>query len=118
MTKNMICIECPRGCNLSVDIEGCTVSNVRGAKCPRGVLYAAAEIENPKRIFTATVLTEGLSLKLVPVRTDKPIPKKDIFKAAEEVRKMIVRQPLKTGDVIAENFRVPGVRLIATRPVD
>ena len=115
MTKKLTCIECPKGCNLSVDVENCKVKSVTGAKCPRGTAYAIAEMENPSRIFTATVLTKGLELKLLPVRTNKPIPKKDIFKAVYAVTKIMVDKPVKSGDVIDSNFLGLGVRLVATR---
>ncbi len=117
MIKKMICIECPKGCALSVDIENCKVNKVTGAGCPRGIAYAVSEVQDPSRIFTATVLAEGLDLKLVPVRTAKPIPKKDLFRAAEEVHKMRITKPLKAGDVIVEDFLALGVKLIATRGV-
>ncbi len=115
MIKNMTCIECPKGCALAVDIENCKVTKVEGAKCPKGVGYAITESENPVRILTATVLAVGLSLKLVPVRTDKPIPKKDISRAVKEIRNMKITAPLKSGDTIADDFLGLGVRLIATR---
>ena len=115
MIKKMTCIECPKGCSLSVDIEGCKVKNVAGAKCPRGIAYAIAEIQEPARIFTATVAAEGLNLKLVPVRTNKPIPKKEIFRAAEEARKIKITKPVKTGDIVVDNFLGLGVKLLATR---
>ena len=111
----MICIECPKSCELSVDLEGRKVASVKGAKCPKGIAYAAMEMETPSRIFTATAVTHGLSLKLVPVRTDRPIPKKDILKAAEEVRKMKLTKPVKAGDVLVRDFIIPGVKLLATR---
>ena len=115
MIKKMTCIECPKGCTLSVDIENCEVKNVTGAKCPRGIAYAVSEVQDPVRILTATVMAIGLDLKLIPVRTDKPIPKKDIIKAAEEIGKMRVDRPVKAGDVIVENFLGLGVKLLATR---
>ena len=115
MIKKMTCIECPKSCALSVDIENCEVRNVAGAKCPRGVAYAVSEVQNPVRIFTATVMASGLDLKLIPVRTDKPIPKKDILRAAEEVRKMKISKPFKAGDIIVDNFLGLGVKLVVTR---
>lgn len=115
MTKNMICIECPKGCGLSVDIEGCKVVKVLGAKCPKGLSYAVQELENPLRIFTATVLAERLPLKLVPVRTDKPIPKRDLLKARAEIGKIKIAHPLKARDTVMDNFLGLGVKLIATR---
>ena len=117
MIKNMVCIECPKSCLLSVDIENCKVRKVTGAKCPRGVKYALAEAQAPARLFTATVMAEGLNLKLVPVRTDKPIPKKDIFKAVEKIGKIKIRKPIKAGEAIDGNFLNLGVKLLATREV-
>ena len=117
MIKRMTCIECPQGCNLSVDVENCTIVSIKGAKCPKGIVYAASEIENPARILTATVRADGLMPRLVPVRTDKPIPKRDLFRAMAEMRKMRVKRPLKAGDVIVEDFLGLGVNLVATREV-
>ncbi len=117
MIKRMICIECPKGCALSVDIENCEVKSVDGAKCPKGTAYAIAESRNPSRILTATVLAEGLSLKLVSVRTDRPIPKKDLFRAMEEIQKMRIAAPVRCGDVIVGDFLGLGVKLLATREV-
>jgi len=115
MNKKMTCIECPQGCALSVDHENCKVIKVEGAKCPKGMGYAMSEIENPSRILTATVVAHGLDLKLIPVRTNKPIPKKDIFRAMEEIAKLNVTEPFKAGDTVVENFLSLGVKLIATR---
>jgi CxxC motif-containing protein len=117
MIKKLTCVECPKGCAISIDIENCKVVKVTGAKCPRGVAYALSETQNPVRILTATVIADGLDLKLVPVRTNKPIPKKDIFRAVEELGKTRVTKPVKAGEVIAENFLGLGVKLLATREV-
>jgi CxxC motif-containing protein len=118
MTKNLVCIECPRSCVLSVDIEGPAVKAVRGAKCPKGASYAAAEVENPSRILTATVLATGLDLKLVPVRTDRPVPKKDVLRAMEEIRGMRITKSIKCGEAVIEDFLGLGVKLVATRSAD
>ncbi|MFA5143581.1 MAG: DUF1667 domain-containing protein [Candidatus Omnitrophota bacterium] len=115
MTKKMVCIECPNSCLLSVDIENCKVTKVTGAKCPRGVKYALTEAVSPARLFTATVAAAGLDLKIIPVRTDKPIPKQDLFKAVEEIKKVTVRSPVKSGETLVDNFLGLGVKLIATR---
>lgn len=115
MIRHLTCIECPKGCGLSVDIENGKVASVKGAGCPKGVGYAIAELENPSRILTATVLAEGLGLKFVPVRTDRPIPKGELLRAAEALRKMKLVKPVKTGDIIEDDFLGLGVRLVATR---
>ncbi len=115
MTKKLTCIECPLGCSLSVDVENCKVIKVSGNQCPKGAPYAISEIENPMRILTASVLAEGMDLKMIPVRTDKPIPKNLIFKAMDGVKKIRLKSPVTAGDVIAADFIGLGVNLIAMR---
>ncbi|MDD5019967.1 MAG: DUF1667 domain-containing protein [Candidatus Omnitrophica bacterium] len=117
MTKKLTCIQCPKSCSLSVDIENCRVVRVSGNLCPKGEEYAVIEVENPRRVLTATVLAQGLSLKMVPVRTDGPIPKVKIKEAAAEIKKIRVARPLSVGDVIVADFLDLGVKLIATRKV-
>ena len=115
MVKNMICIECPKSCILSADIDNGKVIKVQGAKCPKGAAYAELEVQGPMRILTATVSSEGLSLKLVPVRTNRPIPKKLILRAMEEIKKIKVSGPVMAGDVIVNDLLGLGVKLTATR---
>ena len=115
MVKKVTCIECPQSCALSVETEGSEVNKVTGQKCPKGEKYAHDEIENPVRIVTSTVRTKGFTLKLLPVRTDKPIPKARIFEAIEEIRKITVQHTVKAGDIIIKDFIGVGVNLIAGR---
>ena len=115
MNKDLICIECPRSCVLKVCIESCRVVKVEGEKCPKGKDYAVSEVENPRRIFTSTVSSRGLVLKMIPVRTDKPIPKERILEAAGEIRKIKVARAVKSGEIIATNILGLRVNLIVTR---
>lgn len=114
MTKKMVCIECPLGCVLEVDI-GSEPIKITNNKCPKGENYAISEIENPQRILTSSVLTQDLSLKIVPVKTDRPIPKKDLLKAMEEIKKIRLKKPVAVGDIVMKNFLGLGVNLVATR---
>lgn len=116
MTKRMVCIECPKGCTLSVDIENCRVAKISGNECPKGERYAISETESPMRVLTSSVLAEGLDLKMVPVRTDAPIPKSRLLEAMEEIKRIRLTKEVKTDEVIAVNFLGIGVNLIATRP--
>ena len=100
MIKRMTCIECPKGCRLAVDVENGKVVKVTGNECPKGEKYAISEVENPARILTSTILGQGLELKMIPVRTDKPMPKSRIFEAVNEIKKIRVQKPLSAGDVI------------------
>lgn len=115
MIKELICIECPSGCVLFADIDNGKVISVTGNKCLTGEDYAKSEVENPVRILTSTVLAYSLPLKMIPVRTDRPIPKAVIFKAMEEIKKVKIIKPVCAGDVIVENFLDLKVNLVATR---
>ena len=46
--KELICITCPRGCHLQVDEN----LNVTGNMCPRGAIYAKAELTHPVRMVS------------------------------------------------------------------
>lgn len=118
MVKKLTCIECPESCALSIDTENCRVIKVSGNKCPKGEKYAVAEIENPARILTSTVLASSLGIKMVPVRTDKPVPKPRIFEAMQEIKKIKVNRPLNAGDIIVKDFLGLNVNLIATRKAE
>lgn len=109
------CIACPQGCRLEIETDGSRVISVAGHKCPHGEKYARQEIEAPMRTLTTSVLAEGLELKMLPVRTDKTIPKDRLFDAMEEIKKITVSKPLKAGEVLVSNFLGLGVNLIATR---
>ena len=115
MTRLMTCIECPQGCRLTVEADGSRVISAAGHKCPRGENYAKQEVEAPMRTLTTVVRTKGLELKMLPVRTSKPIPKEKLLEAMEAVKRMTLTTQVKTGSVIAENILGLGADLIATR---
>jgi CxxC motif-containing protein len=115
--KKLTCIECPQGCGLTVELENGFMVKVAGNKCPKGEAYAKQEIENPLRTLTTTVLAQGLALKMVPVRTSRPIPKSRLLDAMAAVRSLRVSQPVKMHEVLAADFLGLNVDLIATRAV-
>ncbi len=118
MITKMTCIACPNGCQLEVDIEGGHVISVTGNKCEKGPAYAKQEVENPMRVLSSTVLTNGLELKLVPVRTSKPIPKGKLLEGIAEIRKLKLEKPVKAGEVIVRNFLGLDADLLAARTVN
>ena len=115
MTKRLTCIECPKGCVLTVEVDNGAAGKITGNKCPKGIGYAIAEIEHPERILTSTVLAGGLSVRMVPVRTDRPIPKGRLIDAMDMIHMLKINQPVKTGDVILRNILGLDANLIATR---
>ncbi len=113
----MICITCPRGCALDVTVDGKTVLKTEGNSCQRGVDYAVAEVTDPRRMVTTTVRVKGGVHPLVPVFTEKPIPKPQIFELLAEARKVELTAPVKYGDVVMENVLGTGVNVLASRNI-
>ena len=112
-TVNLICIGCPLGCPLTVEMEGSEVKAVSGNTCPRGDAYARKEMTNPTRIVTSTVRVAGGRLAMVSVKTASDIPKGKIFDCVKALKDVEVKAPVKIGDVIVENVAGTGVNIIA-----
>lgn len=114
MEKELICITCPKGCHLKVDVEA---NKVTGNTCPRGAEYGINEVTHPVRVITSTVKVENGELAVVPVKTNKSIPKELNFKCMEEINKVVMIAPVKIGDVVIENVLGTGVDVVVTRNV-
>ena len=112
--KELICITCPRGCHLQVDDS----LNVTGNMCPRGALYAKAELTHPTRMVTSSVWVESKSESRLPVKTKDPIPKELIFKIMEEIENVTVKAPIRIGDVIIKDVLGTGVDIVATKNIE
>lgn len=116
-TVNLICIGCPLGCPLTVEMEGNEVKSVSGNTCPRGDAYAKKELINPTRIVTSTVRVAGGKLAMVSVKTASDIPKGKIFECVKALKDVEMIAPVKIGDVVLENVAGTGVNVIATKNV-
>lgn len=112
--KELICIICPRGCHLKVDEN----MNVTGNSCPRGPIYAKAELTHPVRMVTSTVAIASTKEARLPVKTSEPVAKELMFKVMEEINKVAVKAPIKIGDVIIKNVLGSGVDIIATKNIE
>ena len=108
----MICINCPKGCEMDVVVDGETVM-VTGNSCPRGEDYAKAEVTNPTRMVTGLVRVAGMR-KPLPVKTRTPIPKGKIDAVLFALHQATVQLPVKIGDVIIPDVADTGVDVVAT----
>jgi CxxC motif-containing protein len=115
VSKQMICISCPLGCNLKVNLEADGVIKVTGNQCSRGESYGIEEALSPKRVVTATAKTNAPSAKRLPVKTNAPLPRELIEELLNEIYSMEVKLPVRKGDIVLKNIRGTGVNLIATR---
>ncbi len=115
--RELICIGCPMGCPLSVELEGGEVVSVTGYTCKRGDVYARKEVTNPTRIVTSTVKVEGGSADMVSVKTKEDIPKGKIFDCVRALKGVSVKAPVHIGDVVVADIAGTGVDVIATKNV-
>ena len=88
MTKELTCIECPKGCRITVELIDGEVKSVKGNDCPRGKKYAESEVVCPMRVLTTTVRCS--SGEMVSVKTDKPVKKAELFELMEKINGKIV----------------------------
>lgn len=115
--KEMICINCPLGCILTVEQNEAGEVTVSGNTCPRGAEYGRTEATAPKRVLTSTVRIRGEQGQVVPVKTAAPIPKEKICDCMEALKEAEVELPVQIGDVVIENVAETGVCVVVTKGV-
>jgi CxxC motif-containing protein len=113
MKKQLICIACPIGCHLEVDIEN--DYTVTGNQCKRGETYGKKELINPTRIITSTVIIKNGIYKRIPVKTDGEIPKDMIFEVMKELNGIVVSSPIKCGEIVIKDVCNTGVNIVTSR---
>lgn len=116
-SRELICIGCPLGCPLTVEMKGTEVVSVTGNTCPNGDRYARKEVTDPRRTVTSTVRVLGGILPVVSVKTAQDIPKNKIFDCMQELATIRVKAPVQEGDVIVSNIADTGVPVIATKEI-
>lgn len=113
MTRNLTCIVCPRGCQLVAELdEAGAVLSVTGNTCPRGKQYAIDECTHPMRTVTSTARTSDGGV--VPVKTDRTIPKELMFDCMKEINRAKVILPAHIGDTVIENLLGTGANVVVT----
>ena len=112
---NLICTACPQGCTLTAVIENGEVIEVRGYNCKKGLDYGVAEMTDPRRMVATTVKVKNGFHPLLPVYTERPVPKPLIPQILDEIRKVEVTAPVRMKSVIVENVLGTGVNVLASR---
>lgn len=108
MTRTMTCILCPRGCTMTAETEGMTVS-VSGNTCPRGERYAIQECTHPMRTVTGCVSVKN---GRISVKTSRPVPKESMQEVMAVIHSLAVTPPVAMGQVLAKE--VFGAEIVAT----
>ena len=112
--KELTCIGCPLGCQVTVELEGTNILSVTGHTCPRGEAYARKEVTSPARIVTSTLSVVGEGKSPVPCQTSRDIPKDKIFDIICALKEVKVVAPIQIGDVLVKDVAGTGADIIAT----
>ncbi len=117
MMRTFTCIVCPNGCEIEADITGQEITSISGASCPKGETYVKQELLDPRRNIATSVLVEGGVLPLASVRLTEPIPKKEIGRAMEAIKKIRVLAPVTAGTVVLSKILGFDSDVIVTKTV-
>ncbi|MDR1951967.1 MAG: DUF1667 domain-containing protein [Elusimicrobiota bacterium] len=113
---DLICIVCPNGCHINVDPKN--DYKVTGNACDRGTVYGKKELTSPTRVITSTAIIKGAEISRVSVKTNKDIPKSEIYKAMKTLDNLEIKAPVKIGDVAVSNIDNLGVDFVITKELD
>lgn len=116
--RELTCIGCPLGCTVRVEMAEEEVVSVTGYTCRRGKEYAVKEVTAPTRIVTSTVRLEGREHLVLPVKTERDIPKNKIMECVSALKNVAVRPPVHIGQVILENVAGTDVPVVATKNIN
>lgn len=123
-TLQFNCTTCPSGCLLTVEVKRdangavAEVRSVTGNNCPRGDKFAHQELTCPMRVLTTTVAVSGGDETPLPVRTAEAIPLALHAQAMALIRGVVVKAPIRMGDVILPNLLDTNINLIASMDIN
>ncbi|MGN0542746.1 MAG: DUF1667 domain-containing protein [Acutalibacteraceae bacterium] len=115
MQKNIICVACPMGCGITVELaDNGDIISVTGNTCKRGDAYARTECVNPVRSLATTVKVSGGIHNVVPCKSAGSLPKGKIMDCMKEIAKVEAKAPVKLGDVLISDILGTGIDIVAT----
>ena len=116
--KHFTCVTCPVGCEVDVEVRDGNIISLTGNKCDKVKEFVQQELKEPMRVLTTTVRIEGAKWAMLPVRTDKSIPKRLFLQAMGELAKVDLRAPVHMSDVIIRDIAGSGANIVATRTME
>ena len=111
----LICVNYPKDCRVTVYFEGDKIIGIDGYSCKEDLSYVEKEVTRPMRILTSTVRIDGAVNRVLPVITENEIPLDIWREAMSEIKGLRVTAPMEINDVIESDFMGTGVNLIASR---
>lgn len=115
--RELICIACPIGCEMTIDKNEAGELLITGNKCKRGIAYGTQEVTQPMRILTTTVrlTTKTGTPASLPVRTQEDIPRELFPAAMQACESLQLSAPVTMGQILIDDLAGSGVPLIASR---
>jgi CxxC motif-containing protein len=113
--KHFVCVVCPIGCEIDVVHDGSKIISMEGNKCEKSEEFVSQELIEPMRILTTTVRIQGSSWPVIPVRTDKAVPKRLFPRIMKQLRRIKLQAPVNMLDVVVRDVLRTGADVVATR---
>lgn len=116
--KHFTCVTCPVGCEVDVELREGNIVSMKGNRCDKIKEFVQQELKEPMRVLTTTVRIEGAKWAMLPVRTDKPIPKRLFSEAIGVLANIDLKAPVHISDVIIKDIAGSGANIVATRTME
>jgi CxxC motif-containing protein len=113
--KHFVCVVCPIGCEIDVVHDGSKIISMEGSKCEKSEEFVSQELIEPMRILTTTVRIQGARWPVIPVRTDKAVPKRLFPRIMRQLRRIKLQTPVNMLDVVVKDVLRTGANIVATR---
>ncbi|MCR4693981.1 MAG: DUF1667 domain-containing protein [Pseudobutyrivibrio sp.] len=115
--RELTCIGCPMGCQITVELEDGQVLSVAGNTCGIGDKYARNEVTHPERTVTSTAIVVGGQGPRASVKTKGNVPKDKIADVMKEIDGLVLDAPVKIGDIVIKDVCGTGVDVVVTRNI-
>ena len=113
--KHFVCVVCPIGCEIDVVHDGGKIISMEGNKCEKSAEFVTQELIEPMRILTTTVRIQGARWPVIPVRTEKAVPKRLFPRIMKQLRRIRLQAPVSMLDVVVKDVLGTGANIIVTR---
>jgi CxxC motif-containing protein len=113
--KHFVCVVCPVGCEIDVVHDGSKIISMEGNKCEKSEEFVSQELIEPMRILTTTVRIQGSRWPVIPVRTDRAVPKRLFARIVKQLRRIKLQAPVNMLDVVVREVLHTGANIVATR---
>ena len=113
--KHFVCVVCPVGCEIDVVHDGSKIISMEGSKCEKSEEFVSQELIESMRILTTTVRIQGSKWPVIPVRTDRAVPKRLFPRMMKQLRRTKLQAPVNILDAVVRDVLRTGANVVATR---